>query len=109
MRMLRADGAGTVIVSRADEPALALVDGDVVEIHVPELLPAEAKGAEDSMTAGTVAALMCGADIRSALRTGAACGAINVVHRGLCTGGPKAVATLAERVELKPWKTDSKE
>jgi 1-phosphofructokinase len=104
MRTLREDGAGTVIVSRAGDPALALVDDDVVEIHVPELLPAETKGAGDSMTAGTVAGLMCGADIRSALRTGAACGAINVVRRGLGTGGPGAVGTLAERVELRPWK-----
>jgi hypothetical protein len=94
-----------VIVSRAGDPALALVDDDVVEIHVPELQPAETKGAGDSMTAGTMAALLHGADIRSALRTGGACGAINVVRRGLGTGGPEAIATLADRVELKAWKS----
>jgi hypothetical protein len=34
----------------------------------------------------------------------AACGALNVVRRGLGTGGPSAVMTLAERVELADWK-----
>jgi 1-phosphofructokinase len=35
-----------------------------------------------------------------ALRTGAACGALNVVRRGLGTGN--AVAAIAERVHLVP-------
>lgn len=104
MRGLREDGAGTVIVSRASDPALALIDDDVVEIRVPPLEPAETRGAGDSMTAGTVAALVQGSPVREALRIGAACGALNVVRRGLGTGGPTAVATLAERVELAEWK-----
>jgi 1-phosphofructokinase len=104
VRGLRADGANTVIVSRASEPALALVEDDVVEIRVPPLEPAETRGAGDSMTAGTVAAFVSGEPIRDALRIGAACGALNVVRRGLGTGGPSAVMTLAERVELADWK-----
>jgi 1-phosphofructokinase len=61
MRQLRAEGAGTVIVSRAAAPALALLPegeeggSDVLEIRVPELTPAETRGAGDSMTAGVVA------------------------------------------------------
>ena len=111
MRQLRSEGAGTVIVSRAAEPALALpadgdedADGDVLEIHVPPLEPAETRGAGDSMTAGVVASLVRGDPIREALRTGAACGALNVVRRGLGTGGEAAIRTLAERVELVEWK-----
>jgi 1-phosphofructokinase len=111
MRQLRSDGAATVIVSRAAEPALALpadgdadADGDVLEIHVPRLEPAETRGAGDSMTAGVVASLVRGDPIREALRTGAACGALNVVRRGLGTGGEAAIRTLAERVELVEWK-----
>ncbi|TQM45382.1 1-phosphofructokinase family hexose kinase [Pseudonocardia cypriaca] len=106
MKQLRADGAGTVIVSRAAEPALALPgDGEsVVEIHVPPLEPAEPRGAGDSMTAGVVASLVRGEPVREALRTGAACGALNVVRRGLGTGGEEAIRTLAERVELVEWK-----
>jgi 1-phosphofructokinase len=106
MKQLRADGADTVIVSRAAEPALALpADTDtVLEIHVPPLQPAEPRGAGDSMTAGVVASLVRGDPVQEALRTGAACGALNVVRRGLGTGGEAAVRTLAERVELVEWK-----
>ena len=116
MRQLRAEGAGLVIVSRAAEPALALLPdsdesdddgdggGDVLEIRVPELKPAETRGAGDSMTAGVVASLVHGEPVREALRTGAACGALNVVRRGLGTGGEDAIRTLAERVELVEWK-----
>jgi 1-phosphofructokinase len=110
MRQLREEGAGTVIVSRAAEPALALLpegqqDGsDVLEIRVPELTPAETRGAGDSMTAGVVASLVQGEPVQEALRTGAACGALNVVRRGLGTGGAEAIRALAERVELVDWK-----
>ena len=91
------------MVSRASDPALALVEDDVVEIRMPELEPAESSGAGDSMTAGVVASLVEGMGIREALRIGAACGALDVVRRGLGTGGPDAIGTLAERVELVDW------
>jgi 1-phosphofructokinase len=106
MRSLRADGAGTVIVSRAAEPALALVEDsdDVLEIRVPPLQPAETRGAGDSMTAGVVASLVKGGAPQEALCIGAACGALNVARRGMGTGGEPAIRTLAERVELVAWK-----
>jgi 1-phosphofructokinase len=106
MKQLRADGADTVIISRAADPALALPAGTdtVLEIHVPPLEAAEPRGAGDSMTAGVVASLVRGDPVREALRTGAACGALNVVRRGLGTGGEAAVRTLAERVDLVEWK-----
>ena len=110
MRQLRAEGAGTVIVSRAADPALALLPegeesgSDALEIRVPELTPAETRGAGDSMTAGVVASLVQGEPVQEALRTGAACGALNVVRRGLGTGGADAIRALAERVELVDWK-----
>jgi 1-phosphofructokinase len=103
MRTLRAEGAGTVVVSRADEPALALVDDDVVTVTMPPLEPAEPRGAGDSMTAGMVATLVRGGSVREALRTGAACGALNVVRHGLGSGGPDAVAALADRVDVAEW------
>jgi 1-phosphofructokinase len=113
MRTLRDNGAGTVVVSRAGAaPALALLDesesdergGDIVEIWMPALEPADPRGAGDSMTAGVVAALADGKPMREALRIGAACGVLNVVRHGLGTGGARAVATLAERVELHAWR-----
>jgi 1-phosphofructokinase len=107
MNRLRDEGAGTVIASRAADPALALAEGTdsgVLEIRMPPLQPADPRGAGDSMTAGVVASLVRGAPMREALRTGAACGALNVVRRGLGTGGEEAVRALAERVELVGWK-----
>lgn len=107
MRAMRDEGAGTIVVSRAGSaPALALPDedDDVVEICMPTLEPADSAGAGDSMTAGIVAALASGRSLREALQVGAACGALNVVRHGLGTGGARAVETLAERVELHPWK-----
>lgn len=109
MRRLRKDGAGTVVVSRAADPALALVGDDVVALHMPPLQTAEPKGAGDSMTAGMVAALVHGATMTDALRTGAACGALNVVHRGLGTGSPEAVSALADRIEVVACDPDGTE
>jgi 1-phosphofructokinase len=108
MRTLRDDGAGTVLVSRSGAaPALALLPddtgGDVVEVVMPSLEPADPRGAGDSMTAGVVAALARGRPLREALQVGAACGALNVVRHGLGTGGARAVDTIAERVELRAW------
>jgi 1-phosphofructokinase len=109
MRGLRADGAGIVVVSRAADPALALVDDDVVAVHMPPLQAAEPKGAGDSMTAGMVAALARGAAPVDALRTGAACGALNVVRHGLGTGSADAVAALSERIEIVDCDADGRE
>ena len=115
MRTLRDDGADTVVVSRSGAaPALALLGGpdggerggDVVEVVMPALEPADPAGAGDSMTAGMVAALASGHPLRRALQVGAACGALNVVRHGLGTGGARAVETIAERVELRAWKND---
>ena len=105
MHSMRDDGAGTIVVSRSGSaPALALLDaGDVLEVCMPTLEPADPAGAGDSMTAGMVSALALGRSLREALQIGAACGALNVVRHGLGTGGARAVETLAERVELKEW------
>ncbi len=113
MRAMRDEGANTIVVSRSGAaPALALLDdeegegegeGSIVEIVMPKLEPADPTGAGDSMTAGMVAALASGRTLRESLQIGAACGALNVVRHGLGTGGAKAVATLAERVELRQW------
>lgn len=111
MRTLRDEGgAGTIVVSRSGAaPALALFDDDdfgeaaIVEVVMPKLEPADPSGAGDSMTAGMVAALARGRSLRQALQIGAACGALNVVRHGLGTGGARAVDTLADRVELRPW------
>ncbi|WP_422734847.1 1-phosphofructokinase family hexose kinase [Micromonospora sp. WMMD558] len=99
---LHAGGAENVVVSRAAEPALALVDGEVFEVEMPRLQAADPRGAGDSMTAGVAAVVARGGDIRTAVRTGAAAGALNVTRHGLGTGRLDSIRGLVERVRLVP-------
>jgi 1-phosphofructokinase len=98
---LQADGAGAVLVSRADKGALALLDGVAYEVESPRLEVADARGAGDSMTAGVAAVLAEGGDQATAVRTGAAAGALNVTRHGLGSGRADAVRSLVDRVRLK--------
>lgn len=105
LRALHANGADSVVVSRAEQPALVLIDGEVAALDMPRLEVADPRGAGDSMTAGVAAVLAQGGDIRLAVRTGAAAGALNVTRHGLGTGRPDAIAGLVERVRLTPVDT----
>jgi 1-phosphofructokinase len=102
MRAMAEEGADCVVVSRAGDPALALVDGEVLQIDAPPLQLADHRGAGDSMTAGIAAALARGAEVPDALRLGAAAGALNVTRRGLATGQRDVIERLAERVTIRP-------
>ncbi|MFC0625462.1 1-phosphofructokinase family hexose kinase [Kribbella deserti] len=105
IHQLRERGADTIVISRAEKPAVALVEDEVVEVHLPDLSVKEHRGAGDSMTAGAVAVLAKGGDIRSAIKTGAAAGALNVTRHGLGTGRPDAIAELEKRIRLEPLET----
>jgi 1-phosphofructokinase len=99
---LRAAGAGSVLISRGDKPALALLGGDVFEVAMPRLTEADHRGAGDSMTAGLAAVLARGDDLEEAVRTGAAAGALNATRHGLGTGRADAIDELIGRVRLHP-------
>jgi 1-phosphofructokinase len=99
---LHEDGAESVLVSRAQQGALALFNEQIYRIEVPQLTAAEHRGAGDSMTAGVAAVLARGGDMSQAVRTGAAAGALNVTRHGLGTGHLDAVQVLTERVQLTP-------
>ena len=103
-RALREEGAETVMISRAGDPALALVDGEPVQVSLPAMQVVDHRGAGDSMTAGVAAVLARGGDIEEALKTGAAAGALNVTRHGLGTGRGEAVEQLVKRVKLTPMK-----
>ncbi len=94
-------GGGDVIITRAEEPALALVDGRLVEVAPPRLEALDHRGAGDSLTAGVVAALARGDDLLTGLRLGAAAGAMNVTRRGLGTGNRSEIERLAQLVEIR--------
>jgi 1-phosphofructokinase len=102
------EGAEVVVVSRAEQPSIATVDGELVEVVTPQLEAVQPKGAGDSMTAAIAASLALGRDLSAALRLGAAAGALNVTRRGLGTGGREEIERLAEHVEIRPLRTARK-
>jgi 1-phosphofructokinase len=102
MRKLQTEGAQSLIVTRAEEPSLALLDGDLVEVALPRLEATDTRGAGDSMTAGVAAVLARGGDLTDAVRTGAAAGALNVTRHGLGSGRADAIAELVKRVRINP-------
>jgi len=104
LQKLHDDGAESALVSRADVGALALINEEIYRVGVPKLAPNDSRGAGDSMTAGVAAVLAQGGDMSTAVRTGAAAGALNVTRHGLGTGHLDAVQVLTERVQLTPIK-----
>jgi 1-phosphofructokinase len=101
MQKLASAGAKNVVVSRADEPALALLKGELLELELPSFHRADHRGAGDSMTAGIAAGIARGTDVEAALRLGAAAGALNATRRGLATGEAELIERLAERVTTR--------
>ena len=102
MTELAGKGAGTVIVSRAGDPALVLSGGRFAEARVPVFQGLDHHGAGDSMTGGLAAGLARGADLEAALRLGAAAGALNSTRHGLATGERDLIERLAGRVGIHP-------
>lgn len=101
MRDLRRRGARVVVVSRATEPLLLLDADGFVEVESPRLEVADTRGAGDSLTAGISAGLARGEDVREAIVTAAAAGALNVTRHGLGTGDPEAITRLREGVVVR--------
>jgi len=101
-RTIADGGVDLVVVSCAADPTLAVYGDNAVTVTAPALNPVDTRGGGDSMTAGIAAAFAQGADVETALRLGAAAGAINITRHGLGTGGGDAVRVLADRVEIEP-------
>jgi 1-phosphofructokinase len=94
-------GAHMVVVSRADEPAVACLDGRVVRVTPPPVAEVDHRGAGDSMTAGIGVGLLRGLDPMDVLRLGAAAGAGNVARHGLGSGSPDLISELTQHVEIE--------
>src|SRR5215211_1198591 len=106
IQTLHDEGAASVVVSRADHPSIALLDGELYRVIGPKLQAADTMGAGDSLTAGITAVLAKGGDLSDAVRTGAAAGAINVTRHGLGSGRADAIAELVPRVRIVPYKRE---
>lgn len=101
IRTLQSSGAHSILVSRAGDPAIGLLDGRLVEVEPPHFSPLDYRGAGDSMTAGLAVAQARGFGPEQTLRLSAAAGAVNVTRHGLGTGGLKDIEAIAERVIIR--------
>jgi 1-phosphofructokinase len=100
---LREQAAMNVIVSRADQPALALIEDRWLELRPPRLEVADHRGAGDSMTAALAVGLVRGLDAEETVQLAGAAGALNVTRHGLATGTARDIEALRERVELRAF------
>jgi 1-phosphofructokinase len=106
VRRLAQAGAQNVVLTRGDRPALALLDGQLLEVVHPKLEPVETRGAGDSLTAGVAAGITRGLPVEETVRLGAAAGGLNVTRRGLATGTRQDIERLARQVELRKVDVD---
>jgi len=100
-RLLEA-GAGTVIITRAEEPAMVLRGEEAWTLIPPRFERGSREGCGDSMMGGLAASMAAGLEWEETLRIGAAAGAANFLRHGLGSGSRPVVEDLARRVELRP-------
>lgn len=101
MESLKAAGAERVVVTRGEEPTLALTeDHRCLEVSAPRLEPVEDCG-RDSSTAGLVAGLARHQSFEDSLRLGAAAGSLNVTRKGLANAGRGEIFRLTRHVVLR--------
>ena len=103
VRDIAGRGVHSVVVSRAEAPAIVYSRGSVFSVRTPKVTPVDGRGAGDSMTAGIAAGLARGLPVLEAVRLGAAAGALNVTRRGLATGTNDAIERFVKYVEISPY------
>ncbi len=103
-RRLRAAGARSVLVTRAEQPALWL-EGDAPPLLVvqPRFERGMPEGCGDSMMGAIAATLAQGRSLRDAVILGAAAGASNFLHTGLGTGERATIEELTSQVRIEPY------
>lgn len=101
-RAIAERGVQSVVVSRAEQPAIVYVRGSIFSVRTPKVTPVDHRGAGDSMTAGIAAGVAQGRPLLECVRLGAAAGALNVTRRGLATGTADAIERFVKYVEISP-------
>jgi 1-phosphofructokinase len=107
---LHAAGARTVLVSRADKPALAYdgTSGHVLRLTGPQVEAVEPRGAGDSMFAALGATLAEGAEMLEAMRLAMAAGCLNATRHGLGTGTAHEIRELSAHVTVEELEADDR-
>jgi 1-phosphofructokinase len=101
-RRLMERGAERVVLSRADDPAIAVDGEQVFELTAPTLETADHRGAGDSMTAALAVGVGAGEEWTSVLTRATAAGSANVTRHGLGTSWMSEVDALQPRVRVTP-------
>ncbi|MEG6508247.1 PfkB family carbohydrate kinase [Methyloligella sp. 2.7D] len=96
-----------VIVSCAEEPAIALLGDRLLEVTPPRFEALDHHGAGDSMTAALAVAEARRMKPDAALRMAAAAGALNVTRHGLGTGKLAHIQEIASHVTVRPLDRNS--
>jgi 1-phosphofructokinase len=94
-------GAGAVIITRAEEPAMVLRGDDAWELVPPRFERGSREGCGDSMMGGLAACMAAGMEWEETLRMSAAAGAANFLRHGLGSGSRGVIEDLARKVELR--------
>jgi 1-phosphofructokinase len=100
---LRARGAGTVLVTRGMESAVAFTSHGALEIVPPRFARGHGEGCGDAMMGALAVALGSGAALEDALTLGAAAGAANFLRRGLGSASHTVVSELLAKVVVRPY------
>jgi 1-phosphofructokinase len=98
---IRDAGAGTVVVTRGELPALVLRGEDAWVLTAPVFERGFREGCGDSMMGAIAAVLASGGEWRAALVSGAAAGAANFLRHGIASSSEAVVEELASRVRLE--------
>jgi 1-phosphofructokinase len=96
-------GAETVLISRAEQPALVLdgVATRYLELIGPRVEMLEPRGTGDSMFAALGASLASGHELDAALRLAMAAGCLNATRHGLGTGARQQIEHLSGHIEIR--------
>lgn len=90
------------MVSREAEPAIALVDGQWIQVIGPRVTAADERGTGDSMTAAAAIGIARGLSATDALGMAAAAGAVNAMRHGLGTGTAPEIERIQAHVRIEP-------
>ena len=101
---LRERGAGTVVITRGAEPAVAFTADRAIEVVGPVFERGHREGCGDAMMGAIAAALGRGDSLDDALRLGAAAGAANFLRRGLGSATRAVVEELAAQVVVRDYR-----
>jgi 1-phosphofructokinase len=100
---LREAGAGSVIVTRGEQPALVLHEDRAWLLVPPRFERGWREGCGDAMMGALAAAWAQGASFEEAVVTGAAAGAATFLRQGLGSASREVVDELAGTVRVEPF------